>query len=162
MTAPDSVAAFRRYSGSTVSASISSARSATQNASQSNPVSSHLCGSKQYESAVDSPLWIQRYSGQTAAAPAYAASTCSHAPAAAAIGPISVSGSIAVVDVVPTVATTSAGTLPAARSASMAARNEDGSIACVAGSTATVRTAALPRPAIRAAFAIDECPCVEV
>ena len=36
-----------------------------------------MCGSKQYESANSTPSCDQRSSGQTAAAPAYAASTCS-------------------------------------------------------------------------------------
>jgi hypothetical protein len=115
-----------------------------------------LCGSKQYESAVDSPSWIHRYSGQTAADPAYAASTCSQARCRAAIAPISGNGSIAVVEVVPTVATTSAGTRPAARSAAIAASSASGSIANVVGSTSTARTAALPSPAIRAALSMDE------
>src|SRR3712207_3703569 len=118
MTAPDSEAALRRYSGSTVSAATSSARSATQNASQSNPVSSHLCGSKQYESASSRPACDQRNSGHTATAPAYAASTCSHTPNSRQISPIAGNGSTAVVEVVPTVATTIVGTAPAARSAS--------------------------------------------
>ena len=41
---PASVAAFRRYSGRIDNAPTSAARSATQNASQSKFVSSHLCG----------------------------------------------------------------------------------------------------------------------
>jgi aromatic-L-amino-acid decarboxylase len=56
------------------------ARSATQNAVQSKLVSSHLCGFVQYESACSTPALIQRSSSQTAATPAQAASTCSHAP----------------------------------------------------------------------------------
>ena len=153
---------MRRYSGSTVSASISSPRSATQNASQSKPVSSHLCGSKQYESAYSSPAWVQRSSGQTAADPAYAASTCSQTPYCAQIAPISGSGSTAVVEVVPIVATTIAGITPAARSASIAARSASGRMAWVRGSTSTARTPSVPSPAIRAAFSIEECPWVDV
>ena len=56
--------------GTMLSAAVNSTRSATQNASQSKPVSSHLCGSKQYESAYSSPACDQRSSGQTIADPA--------------------------------------------------------------------------------------------
>lgn len=60
------------------------------------------------------------------------------------------------------VATTIAGTSPAARSASIAAHNAAGRIAWLAGSTSTARTPSAPSPAIRAAFSMEECPWVDV
>jgi hypothetical protein len=63
--------------------------------------------------------------------------------------------------VVPTVATTRAGVRPEARSVAIAAASASGRIA-KSPSTSTVRTDAAPRPAIRAAFSMDEWPCVEV
>ena len=52
-----------------------------QNAEQSIGVKSHLCGLTTIESARSHPSRHQRSSGQTAAEPAYAASTCSQTPA---------------------------------------------------------------------------------
>ena len=60
-------------------------RSATQNASQSKLVSSHLCGLVRRSRRCSRPSLSQRSSGATAATPAHAASTCSHAPASCAI-----------------------------------------------------------------------------
>ena len=64
---------------------------------------------------------------------------------------------MAVVEVVPMVAATSAGTFPAARSASIAARSASGRIASVS-SVSTSRSPSCPIPAIRTAFSIEECP----
>ena len=58
-----------------------------------------------------------------------AASTCSHTSRSWQTAPMSATGSIAIDDVVPTVATTMHGTNPAARSASMAAASASGRIA---------------------------------
>ena len=69
--------------------------------------------------------------------------------------------SIAPVDVLPAARCTITGRSPASVSSAIAARSASTSIACVAGSTATVRTASSPRPAIIAAFTSDEWACVD-
>ncbi len=73
---------------------------------QSRGVKSHLWALTTSESARSTPSSAQRNSGQIAAEPAYAASTCSHTPLTKQSSPISGSGSTDVVEVVPTVATT--------------------------------------------------------
>ena len=75
---------------------------------QSTGMSIHLCALTTTESARSTPSNAQRSSGHTIAAPAYAASTCSQAPARAHASAIAGTGSTAVVAVVPTVATTAA------------------------------------------------------
>src|SRR5438128_1665874 len=75
-------------------------------AEQSSGVNSHLCGFTTTESAHSAPSMHQRSSGQTAAAPAYAASTWSQTPASLQRSAIAGTGSTEVVEVVPTVATT--------------------------------------------------------
>jgi hypothetical protein len=67
---------------------------------------------------------------------------------------------MAVVDVVPTVAHTITGLRPRATSRSSRAARAAGRIAR-SPSTSTIRTASLPRPAIRTAFSIDECVSAE-
>ena len=69
-------------------------------------MNSHLCGLTTIESARSQPARLQRNSGQTHAEPAYAASTCSHAPERSQPSAIAATGSTEVVAVVPTVGTT--------------------------------------------------------
>jgi hypothetical protein len=147
---------------------VSAAASRTQNRSQSKLVSSHLCGLMHTESARSSPAANPRCSGHTSAAPAQAASTCNQG--AAPDDPIASaragSGSNAPVEVVPSVATTSAGVSPARRSASNARARSAGSIRRPA-SVPIVRTRLASfgwsaSPATIAALITDECACVEV
>jgi len=70
-------------------------------------------------------------------------------------------GSIAVEEVVPTVAQTKHGVCPARRSSSMARSSASGRIAWLA-STSIRRTFRRPIPAMPAAFSSDECAWVEV
>ena len=111
-------------------------------------VKSHLCAFTTSESARSTPAKAQRNSGQTMAEPAYAASTCSQAPARAQASAIAGTGSTEVVDVVPTVATTAQA--PARSSASARIR--------YAASTGTLRSSS---PAMRQAFSTEECACSE-
>src|SRR3954471_19788641 len=104
MSTAASVAA--RYSGTSANVSCSTSGRLVQKAEQSIGVNSHLCGLTTKESARSQPARHQRSSGQTAAAPAYAASTCSQTPASSQRAASSATGSTDVVDVVPTVATT--------------------------------------------------------
>ena len=119
-------------------------------------VSSHLWGLKTNESACSIPSRIQRRSGRIAAEPAYEASTWSQVACRAQISPMGPSGSTAVDDVVPTVATTQAGRTPAARSASIAAASASGRIA-KAPSTGMVRSISRPMPESLTPLGTDEC-----
>jgi hypothetical protein len=73
---------------------------------KSNGVNSHLCGFTTSESALSAPRRIHSYPGTIAATPAYAASMCSHTRSRAQMAPISSTGSMLVLDVLPTVAIT--------------------------------------------------------
>ena len=77
-------------------------------------------------SACSTPSKIQRISGTIAAVPAQAASTCSQIPSDWQIAAIAGTGSMAVEDVVPTVATTHAGISPLARSSAIASSQRRG------------------------------------
>ena len=79
-----------------------------QSSEQSIGTISHLCGLTTSESASSTPSCDQRSSSQIHDEPAYAASTCSQAPAACARSASSRTGSTDANDVVPTVATTAA------------------------------------------------------
>ena len=91
----------------------------------------HLWGFHASESACSTPCQRWRHSGSSMAEPAIAASTCSQIPYRLAMMAMASTGSIAVVAVAPTEQTIAAGTLPAARSRSMAAARAPGSIALV-------------------------------
>src|SRR6516165_9313501 len=97
-------AVFAMYSAEAANALWKDSGLRVQTAEQSIGVKSHLCGFTTTESARSTPSMHQRSSGQTAAEPAYAASTCSHTPASPHRRAISDTGSTDVVDVVPTVA----------------------------------------------------------
>ena len=86
----------------------------------SSGMNSHLCGLTTIESARSQPANASRRSGMSATGPAYAASTCSQRPSRSAISAIASTGSIAVEDVVPIVATMAIGRRPAARSSAIA------------------------------------------
>src|SRR6185312_12702113 len=104
---------------------------------------------------------MDRNSGQIAAAPAIAASTCSHRLCFLQMAPISGSGSIAKAEVVPTVAQTKNGRRPSALSRSIACSNKSGRI-LNASSTSMARRFLLPTPATLMSFSIDECACADV
>ncbi len=72
-------------------------------------VNSHLCGLTTTDVAASQPSSTCRYSGMIAALPAYAASTCSQRSSLSQTSAIARTGSILVVDVVPTVGTTQNG-----------------------------------------------------
>ena len=99
-----------------------------------------------------------RYSGQMAAAPAYAASTCSHSFSRRAIFATSTSRSTLVVEVVPAVATTAIGSLPVRRSAAIAAPSAATFIRNAA-STGTFLRFSWPRPRVITALSIEEWAC---
>src|SRR5205823_13115608 len=139
----------RRYSGTRLNAARRSSGRFVQRQEQSIGVSSHLCAFTTSESARSTPSNAQRNSGQTIAAPAYAASTCSQTPARAHASAITGTGSTEVVDVVPTVATTAAASVRS--SASARSRNSP--------STGIFRVS---RPSRRAAFSTDERACSDV
>lgn len=88
--------------------------------------------------------------------PAMAPSTCSQTPSRWQMSAMAGTGSKASEEVVPAVATTMQGTLPAARSSSMAAANASGRMANDS-STATRCRFWLPSPAIRTPFSTAEC-----
>ncbi len=143
--APSSV---RRYSGTRLNARRRSSGRRLQNSEQSIGVNIHLCAFTTSESARSTPANAQRSSGHTIALPAYAASTCSQAPARAHASAIAGTGSTEVVEVVPTVATTAHA--PDRSSVSTRIRN--------AASTGSLRTSS---PAMRQAFSTEECACSE-
>src|SRR4029079_11956519 len=70
-----------RYSGTSENASRNCSGRDVQRSEQSIGNISHLCGLTTSESASSTPSCDQRSSSQIHAEPAYAASTCSHAPA---------------------------------------------------------------------------------
>ena len=136
-----------KYSGSTLNASTISLEFLTHIVEQSKLTKSHLWGLKLKESAFSIPRrWIQiqnrkldfffaifvdsqriyspfkmgRYSGHMNALPAYAASTCSQAPASWQTGPSSRRLSKEQLEVVPKVQMTQNGISPLARSSAMA------------------------------------------
>ena len=109
---------------------------------------SHLCGLTPIESARSQPEKWCRNSGHTAAAPAYAASTWSHAPSAAARSAIAAIGSTAADEVVPTVATTAQASVRSSSSGRIA-------------NSASAGVALISSSSSRAAFAVDECVCSE-
>src|SRR5207247_10878404 len=96
----------RRYSGTSENAVRNSSGRDVHSSEQSIGVSSHLCAFTTSESASSTPSCDHRCSSQTHAEPAYAASTCSHAPTSCARPASSRTGSTDANDVVPTVATT--------------------------------------------------------
>jgi hypothetical protein len=111
-------------------------------------VNIHLWALITSESASSTPSNAQRSSGQTIAPPAYAASTCSHAPAARHARATAATGSTEVVDVVPTVATTAATSSSSSASGRMR----------YSPSTGSLRSS---MPSIRAPFSTDEWACSE-
>ena len=139
---------MRRNSGTSEKASRNSSGRLVHSREQSIGVNIHLWALTTRESARSIPSNAQRSSGQTMAEPAYAASTWSHAPAAAQRSPIAGSGSTDVVEVVPTVATTAA--TSSSSSASARIRNSS--------SEGTLRSSI---PSIRAALSAAECACSE-
>ena len=90
---------------------------------------------------------MRRSSGQSAAVPLMAASTCSHNFCSRQMRPISTTGSMAFEEVVPTVAQTKQGTRPARRSVSTCRARASGRIAKLS-STSISRKLARPNPAI--------------
>ena len=112
-------------------------------------MSSHLWASVQNESASSTPSSSPRCSGQSAATPAQAASTCTHAPCSRATPAIARTGSTAPVPVVPIVGHTSTGRRPAATSALTRAASASGDMLAVPREVATTRSARAPRPATR-------------
>jgi len=88
--------------------------------------------------------------------PAMAASTCSQAPARRATSAMPGSGSMAVVAVLPTVATTAQGRTPRATSPAIACSSASTRMA-FASSDDTARTWARPNPARSAAFSTELC-----
>ena len=111
-----------------------------------------MCGLTTSESAAATPAADQRVSGQTHEDPAYAASTCSHAPAACVISAMASTGSTDVVEVVPTVATTAATSPSATASAHRSARILN---------PASAGTLRICMSSSRAALSTDECACSE-
>ncbi len=111
-------------------------------------------------SASSIPSHSQRHSGRIIALPAIAASTCSQMPWRRATVARPRTGSIAVVAVVPVVATTAQGTIPAAMSASTSAANASGRMAW-ASSQGTRRRLSRPNPASNAALSTEEWLCAE-
>ena len=132
----------------TLNASRSSSGRRVQKAEQPCVVSSHLCGLTTSESARSIPSNAQRCSGQTIAAPAYAASTCNQTPCCSHASAIGATGSTEVDDVVPTVATTAHASVRS--SASGRSRN--------ASSAGVFRTSS---PRSLHALSTDECACSE-
>ena len=108
-------------------------------------MNSHLCGLTTIESARSQPSRHQRSSGQTAAEPAYAASTWSQTPACSQRSASAGTGSTDVDDVVPTVATTA---VASSSGKSVVIRNSS--------STGTVRYSS---PRIRTAFSTEKFAC---
>src|SRR5436190_11749987 len=137
----------RRYSGTSENACRNSSGLEVQRSEQSAGTSSHLCGLTTSESASSTPSCDHRSSSQIHAEPAYAASTCSQAPAACARSASSLTGSTEANEVVPTVATT-------------AATSSSGTSPCMrcSPSASTLRSS---RSSIRAAFSTEECACSE-
>src|SRR3954469_15914432 len=136
-----------RYSGTYENASWNASGRRVQSAEQSIGVKSHLCGLTTTESAWSTPSRHQRSSGQTAAEPAYAASTWSHTPASAHRLASSGTGSTDVVAVVPTVATTAV-TPSSSRSGSILNWSSTGALR-------------YGRPTSRAAFSTLKFACSE-
>ncbi len=127
-----------------------------KNALRSNGVNSHLCGLTTSESARPAPASTCAWDGRIAATPPYAASTCSQRCSRSQMSAIAGTGSMLVVDVVPTVATTASGRRPLRRSSSMARSSESARIRKSA-STAILRTASWPRPIAMADLSTEEC-----
>jgi len=98
---------------------------------------------------------MKRNSGQSAAVPAMAASTCIHKPKRRQISPISPSGSTLPTEVVPTVLLTKQGVSPAAKSASIAVNRASVRIRN-RSSLGIFRSWSVPSPAMFIAFSIDE------
>jgi len=94
------------------------------------------------------------------AEPAYAASIWCHMASRCAISPTARTGSIAPVDVVPTVEHTKNGTFPASRSTRTCLASSPASIAS-SSSVSIRRTFSRPMPEIIAALTTDECACVD-
>ena len=104
---------------------------------------------------------MQRNSGQSAAVPDMAASTCSQSRSSRQMRPIAGSGSIAFEEVVPTVAQTKHGIGPArAVRRDRRARARRGAWR-TCSSTSISRRFSRPIPAIFTAFSTEECACVE-
>jgi hypothetical protein len=76
------------------------------------------------------------------------------------MAPIVRTGSIALEEVLPTLAQTKAGVSPAALSAAICAARASGRMA-KCSSTAMVRRFSRPRPATIMAFSMEECACEE-
>ena len=124
-------------------------------------MNSHLCGFTTTESARPQPSITPRMPGARAAAPAYAASTCSQiCRSVSRTSAIAATGSTLVVDVVPTVATTAIGSAPAARSAAIASPRASGRIRNWS-STGIFRMASMPSPSVITALSTEECDCAE-
>src|SRR5450631_3178688 len=104
---------------------------------------------------------MNRNSGQSAAVPDIAESTCSQVLNFWQIGPIFGKGSIALEEVVPTVAQTKNGVSPALRSFSIALARASASIAKFASVGISLRLSR-PMPAIPMAFSVAECAWLEV
>ena len=135
-------------------------RSATKKQLQSKLVNIHLCGLNEKLSASSIPSKKCLYSGQIAAVPDIAASMCIQSSYFWHTFPISGSGSIAFVDVVPTVAQTKNGTSPFCKSFSIADSSKSARMANFS-STPITRRLFLPIPAIFIAFSNDEWVCSE-
>ena len=129
-------------------------------AEQSIGVNSHLWGFTTRESARSHPSSTCRISGRIAAVPPYEASTWSHIPWRPQISAIAGTGSMAVVEVVPTVATTATGTRPARRSFSTAAASAFVSILS-AESVGIFFRASSPKPSVINALSTLECASSE-
>ncbi len=140
--------ATRRYSGTSENASRNACGRRVQSAEQSIGVASHLWGLTTIESASSQPSNRSRSSGQTAAEPAYAASTWSQTRASAHLSAIAGAGSIEEELVVPIVATT----------AQASSRSSNSGRSRKSWSTGTFRTS---NSRIRAALSTDECACSE-
>src|SRR5215813_8456570 len=104
---------------------------------------------------------MKRNSGQSAAVPLIAASTCSQMPWRLQISPILATGSIALEEVVPTVAQTKNGARPAFLSCLICEASTSCRMAKSESTSINLRLAA-PIPAIRIAFSIEECAWDEV
>src|SRR3954466_6306305 len=98
-----------RYSGTRLNACLSTSGLLVYSTEQSIGTNSHLCGFITSECARSHPARTGRISGRIAADPPYAASTCSHNPSRSHTSAMAETGSMDVVEVVPTVATTAIG-----------------------------------------------------
>ena len=130
------------------------------NTEQSIGVNSHLWGFTTSESARSHPSSTWRISGRIAAVPPYDASTCNHIPCFSQISAMAGTGSMAVVEVVPTVATTASGTRPARVSFSTALASAAASILS-AESVGIFLRASRPKPSVITALSTLECASSE-